>query len=284
MSQTEEVSKPSSETAGAKPRGRQAPVGPSGNPDGQEAAATTMRSLERAIDVLEVLEVAGTPLRLSDIARRAGLHVATTQRILNVLERRGRVEHDAAGYRTGAAMLFGAHAYLRTNTLANAAQPVLQELATATGLTASLFVRTGWSRAVIARVEGRRPLRYELPLGERLPLHIGAGKVLAADMPAEEVERMLDEAGPIVTAGGEHRSREAILAELAQIREQGFGVAFSERVPGMASISAPVLRPDGSYAGAVQLAAPAEDLGEDRITPLSIEIRQAAAAISRRIS
>ena len=38
---------------------------------------------------------------------------------------------------TGVAMLFGAHAYLRTNTLANSARPVLQELASATGLTAS---------------------------------------------------------------------------------------------------------------------------------------------------
>jgi IclR family acetate operon transcriptional repressor len=103
-------------------------------------------------------------------------------------------------------------------------------------------------------------------------------------MPPEEVERMLDEVGPVVTAAGEHRSREAVLAELARIRQQGYGVAFSERVVGMASIAAPVVRSDGSYAGAVQLAAPAEDLGEERIAPLSIEIRQAAAAISRRIS
>jgi AraC-like DNA-binding protein len=85
VSQTDAVPKPSSETAGSKQRARQTPVGASRNPDGQEAAATPMRSLERAIDVLEVLEVAGTPLRLSDIARRAGLHVATTQRILTVL-------------------------------------------------------------------------------------------------------------------------------------------------------------------------------------------------------
>lgn len=243
-----------------------------------------MRSLERAIDVLEVLEAVGTPLRLSDIARRAGLHVATTQRILTVLERRGRVEHDGAGYRTGVAMLFGAHAYLKTNTLANSARPVLQELATATGLTASLFVRSGWSRAVIARVEGRHPLRYELPIGERLPLHVGAGKVLAADMDVEEVRRMLDEAAPIVTAAGEPRSSETVLAELAYIRQQGYGVAFSERIPGMASIAAPVVRPDSTCAGAVQLAGLAEDLTKERIASLSIEIRQAAAAIARRIS
>jgi DNA-binding IclR family transcriptional regulator len=249
-----------------------------------DVGTTTMRSLERAIDVLEVLENARTPLRLSEIARRAGLHVATTQRILAVLERRGRVEHDDLTYRTGVAMLFGAHSYLFTNALAQSARPVLQELASGTGLTASVFVRTGWSRAVIARVEGSRPLRYELPIGERLPLHLGAGKVLAADMSRDEIRQLLDETGPIVTADGRRVTRKAFMAEIARIRQQGFGVAQSERVPGMASVAAPVLRPDGSYAGAVQISALAEDLREAELDTLTVEVRRAAAAISQRLS
>jgi IclR family acetate operon transcriptional repressor len=249
-----------------------------------EAVAATMRSLERAIDVLEVLENARTPLRLSEIARRAGLHVATTQRILTVLERRGRVEHDDLTYRTGVAMLFGAHSYLSTSTLAQSAYPVLQELASGTGLTASLFIRTGWSRAVIARVEGKRPLRYELPIGERLPLHLGAGKVLAADMSRDELRQLLDQIGPIVTADGRRVSRKAFLADIAKIRQQGLGVAFSERVFGMASVAAPVVRPDGRYAGAAQISALAEDMPEEELESLTVEVRRAAAAISQRLS
>jgi len=139
---------------------------------------TSMRSLERAIDVLEVLDGSRHALRLSEIARRAGLPVATTQRILGVLEARGRVERDAGGYRPGVGLIFGAHAYLTSSPLIMAARPVLQDLAAETGLTASLFRRVGWSRVVLARIDGTRPLRYELPVGERLPLHIGAGKAI----------------------------------------------------------------------------------------------------------
>src|SRR3712207_9454037 len=69
--------------------------------------STSMRSLERAIDVLEVLDGSRHALRLSEIARRAGLPVATTQRILGVLESRGRVERAAGGYRPGVGLLFG---------------------------------------------------------------------------------------------------------------------------------------------------------------------------------
>ncbi|WP_343941876.1 IclR family transcriptional regulator [Pseudonocardia zijingensis] len=242
-----------------------------------------MRSLERAIDVLEVLENARAPLRLSEIARRAGLHVATTQRILAVLERRERVEHDGMTYRTGVAMLFGAHSYLATSALAQSAHPVLQELASSTGLTTSIFVRTGWSRAVIARVEGTRPLRYELPIGERLPLQLGAGKVLTADMARDEIKQLLDQTGPIVAADGRRITRKAFMAELAKIRQQGFGVAYSERVLGMASVAAPVLRSDGHYAAAVQVSALAEDLKSQELELLSVEVRRAAAAVSQRL-
>jgi DNA-binding IclR family transcriptional regulator len=68
---------------------------------------------------------------------------------------------------------------------------------------------------------------------------VRGGEVLAADTPSEELERLLDEAGPTVTAAGEHRSREPFRAEPAQLREQGHGVASRERVPGTASIAAP---------------------------------------------
>ena len=44
-----------------------------------------MRSLDRAFDVLGVLQDAKQPLRLSEVARHASLHVATVQRILGVL-------------------------------------------------------------------------------------------------------------------------------------------------------------------------------------------------------
>ncbi|MGB3414802.1 MAG: helix-turn-helix domain-containing protein, partial [Microbacteriaceae bacterium] len=70
-----------------------------------------MRSLDRAIEVLEVLENAEVRLRLSEISKRCNLHIATTQRILNALERRGRVDVNNGGYAIGLAAVVGAHSY-----------------------------------------------------------------------------------------------------------------------------------------------------------------------------
>lgn len=245
--------------------------------------ASTMRSLERAIDLLEILETSRSPLRLSEVARRAGLHIATTGRILAVLERRGMVERDESGYQVGVSMLFGAHAYVMSNRMVTAARPVLQELATTTGLTSSLFIRAGWSRVVVCRVGGVRPLRYELPIGERLPLHLGAGRVLAAGMPRDELTELLQGRTPIVTAGGRRITGKQYRAELDEARQRGYGVSRDERVVGMTSVAAPVVDREGTYVAVVQLSARSEDLPEERVEPMSIEVRQAAAAISRHL-
>jgi IclR family acetate operon transcriptional repressor len=241
-----------------------------------------MRSLERAIDVLEVLDGSRHALRLSEIARRAGLPVATTQRILGVLEARGRVERDAGGYRPGVGLIFGAHAYLTSSPLIMAARPVLQDLAAETGLTASLFRRVGWARVVLARVEGRRTLRYELPVGERLPLHLGAGKAIAAWLTPEEIEEFLAGHDDLTGPAGAPLDHDQFRADLKRIHDRGFSHAFGERVPGMASVAAPVIDPDGVVDAAVQVAGHHEDIPEERIERLGVEVQRAAFAIARR--
>ena len=248
---------------------------------GGSTPATSMRSLERAIDVLEVLDGSRHALRLSDIARRAGLPVATTQRILGVLENRGRVERDGNGYRPGVGLIFGAHAYLTSSPLITAARPVLQDLAAETGLTASLFRRVGWARVVLARVGGTRPLRYELPVGERLPLHLGAGKAIAAWMTAEEIDEVL-QSDDVVGTDGAPLDHDRFRDDLKRIRDRGFSDARGERVPGMASVAAPVIDADGVAIGAVQVAGHQEDLPLDRVDQLGVEVQRAAFAIARR--
>jgi IclR family acetate operon transcriptional repressor len=241
-----------------------------------------MRSLERAIDVLEVLDESRQALRLSDIARRADLPVATTQRILNVLEARGRVERDSRGYRPGVGLIFGAHAYLNSSPLVLAAQPALHDLAAETGLTASLFKRVGWHRVALARVEGAHPLRYEIPIGERLPLHLGAGKVLCAAMPAEEQQALLAEVAELTRVDGTIRTRSDFEAELIEIRRRGYSYAKGERVPGMVSVAAPVQPAEGPATAAIQVAGTDQEIPDERIDTLGNEVQRAAYAIARR--
>jgi IclR family transcriptional regulator, acetate operon repressor len=245
---------------------------------------TNMRSLERALDVLGVLQMAKQPMRLSEIARAAGLHVATTQRILNVLLDRGFAARAAEAYTAGPAALSVAHAFLVTNPLSVLAQQTLQQLAAKTSCTASLYARVEHTRVVIARVESGAPLDYVLPVGERLPLHLGgAGKTFLAELPPEEVDAILDEVGTITLANGAVLSRADINKQLDKIRRDGYAVAVSERLHGIASIVAPVRTVDGALVAVLGVTGPAERMTEQQVAEIVPEVRRAATTLGSRL-
>lgn len=227
------------------------------------------------------LEQGGQPQRMIDLARTTGLHKATTQRLLGVLERRGLVEREGGRYRVGLAAVPLANAFFLQNDITKAALPVLQELAVSTEETVTMYVRLGFSRVVVQRIEGRHPLRFVLPIGHRLPLHIGSGKVLAALMPPEELRQMLDQVGEIRRVTGEAWPLEAYLSELELVRKQGFCVSINERTLGAASVAAPILRADGTAMAAIDVVGPPESVTTDRIPALSVEVRRAAQMISQ---
>lgn len=251
--------------------------------EGAAQERSTMRSVERAFDVVDLLSDSGRPLRLAEVARGTGLHIATAQRILKVLERRNYVAQDSAGYSVGAAALAAAHSFLVGNHLVLTATPVLQELAGALGLTASLSVRVGSSRLLVARVEGSSPLRYQLPVGGRLPLHLGAGKLFLAYMDAPGRNEILGDMEKVETAAGSAVPRPEYLSLLDEIAAQGYAVSRNERVMGAVSVSAPVRSRDGDLLAAVQVSGREEDLSEDRLAEATREVVNAGASIAARL-
>ncbi|MEU4893340.1 IclR family transcriptional regulator [Streptomyces sp. NPDC044780] len=243
--------------------------------------SSAMRSLDRAFDVLGVLEDTRQPLRLSEVARRAELHVATAQRILNVLIERGYAAKEETGYVAGPAAVATAHAFLVNNRLSQVALPVLQELAATTSLTASLYVRVGHFRVLIARVQGRNPLRYQLPIGEKLPLYLGAGKALAAWLPDAELHSLIEQSAPFTRVSGEHVTAEDLAADLDQVRKAGYALSLSERAVNVTAVSAPIRHAE-DVLGALSIAGPSSELTETDHTRLIGEVCRAADAIAAR--
>ncbi|GAB3561599.1 IclR family transcriptional regulator [Arthrobacter alkaliphilus] len=243
---------------------------------------STMRSVERAFDVLDFLSDSGRPLRLAEIARGTGLHIATAQRILRVLEKRNYLAQDSAGYSVGAAALASAHSFLVGNQLVLTARPVLQELAAALGMTASLSVRLGAARVLVARVEGSSPLRYQLPVGGRLPLQLGAGKVFLAYMDPSGRDEILGAADKVETASGPAIPIAEYMSALDEIAANGYAISRNERVVGAVSVSAPVRSREGGILGVVQVSGRDEDLSADRLPEAIREVLNASASIAAR--
>lgn len=245
------------------------------------AGSGSVRSLERALDLMEALERLRAPAGVRALEELTRIPKATAQRLLNVLERRGYAQKDRGRYALAVGTVRLARGFLAGDSLASVAMPVLQELTALSGETSSLYVRHGFDRVLMQRVESPHPLRHHTPIGERLPLHIGAsGHILCAGMPDDELHRYLETLGPIRLASGQPLSKKDFLARVAQVRLRGYAVGVDERFSGVSSVAAPILRGRKDVIAAINVVGPSSRLPADKLGQLALEVCRAAQKIS----
>jgi DNA-binding IclR family transcriptional regulator len=222
--------------------------------------------LDRSVSLLELLADGPRSLRwLSDASR---LPRPTAHRLLVALEAHGLVARDADGqFRLGPRLTELAMRADPSFDLAAVSGPVLTRLHDETQESVQLYVRSGDKRLCIAARDSGTGLRDSVPVGALLPLAAGSGgKVLLA-----------------WAADAAHF--DAVPAsELAAIRERGWAASVAEREPGVASVSAPVLRADGTIAAALCVSGPVSRLGAAPGRRLSGPVVRAAADLAAAVT
>jgi DNA-binding IclR family transcriptional regulator len=193
-------------------------------------SAPQSQTLDRGIRVLEHLAAVGAPQPIADVAAALGLHRSVTYRLLRTLEDHQLVERDALGhYWLGLGMVALARG-VRTGLQA-AALPRLDALVAELGMTAFLVVRSGDDAVTVASVEPQQSTAHVVYRpGTRHPVDRGAPG-LAVLM----TERPTDGDRP----------------ELREAREVGWATSHGEVIPGLRSVAAPVIGPDGGACAAI---------------------------------
>jgi DNA-binding IclR family transcriptional regulator len=164
---------------------------------------------------------------------------------------------------------------------------VLDRLHSVTGESVQLYARSGDHRLCIAARDAGTGLRDSVPVGALLPLEAGSGgKVLLAWSPGGAGGA--GGAGEANGAGGADGTDSAAgaaasRAELAAIRSRGWAASVAEREPGVASVSAPVLR-DGVLLAALCVSGPVSRLGQAPGRKLSAAVVEAAAELTRQLT
>ena len=194
------------------------------------APAPQSQTLDRGLRILEHLAAAGSPRPAMEIAGEVGLHRSITYRLLRTLEDRGFVERDDAG-RFGLGLAVSVLARGVRTSLQVAATARLTPLVERFGCTGFLVVRAGEDAVTLTSVEPRDvPSHVTRRPGTRHPVGRGAPglALLMPDPPAD------DDRPELVTA-----------------RATGWAVSEGEVIPGVRSVSAPVVGPDGTARAAV---------------------------------
>ena len=111
----------------------------------------------------------------------------------------------------------------------------------------------------------------------------GLGKVLLAGLASADLERRLGGARLARLTPTTITTRRALLAELRQVRNQGYAVDHEECSAGVRAVAAPVCDRSGSVVAAVSVAGPTHRLTDARVKALAPAVRAAAAEISGRL-
>lgn len=208
----------------------------------------TIRSVAKAMELLQFLSDAGEAMSLTAISERAGLPKSTVFGLLTTMRDYDVITQHADGkYALGLRLFeYGCRASAFWN-ISSLARPYLEHLAEATG--ASAMLSTYENRHIVAldQAEGRDSLRIVSAPGARLPLHCTSqGKIVLACMSESEAATLLARVPLTPYTPHTETDANALLASLPACRKAGFAVENGEYKIGLRSISAPVFTGGGA--------------------------------------
>ena len=229
-----------------------------------------------------VLPVVRPRTLLTDLAHQTGLNVSTAFRLAKTLCAESLLTYDqrTERYRIGPLLIALGAGAMRSAGL-DAALPVIQDLANATGTTAAISVREGRMSVSIVSASSIHGLRVVENLGTRLPLHLtAAGKALLAfgsEPIPEAVKGMGRLEKPTKTALG---TAALLRKDLEQALVRGFTVCDEERDVGVRAVGAPILDADSVARAAVGIQGPVVRIPTKQIPDLGNRLQAAAKECS----
>ena len=192
-------------------------------PDQAERAEPTdlIRSVSRALRVLEEVSRSERPLPVKVTARRSGLGLSTAYHLVRTLCFEGYLVRAKNGdYLVGTGVAERFHDLMGSLGRPPRAQAVLQHLAATTGHTAYLARLRGGRMIITFVAEGpRSPYLEDLQAGLEVATHATAlGKALLGALPAGERRRCLAENGLRPFTSSTPTDADALDAELRGLR------------------------------------------------------------------
>lgn len=221
-------------------------------------ARSGSQSLERGLDILEMIEAENGDIGVRELARRLELSPTIVQRLVSSLAVRGYIEKntETSRYRLGhRSMILGASGERGVDYLVTARRE-LDRLAQEHHLNGFVSVlRSG--RAIYLLAVQADGLAIRVAVGSEMALHsTAAGKVLLASLDDGEARKLLGHRKLLAITPHTVTDAAAVIASLAKVRRQGYATVVEENIPGVLSVGAPITDRTGAIVAALSVAFP----------------------------
>lgn len=238
-----------------------------------------IRSLQRAIDVLQCFTLEERELTLTEISKKVNLAKSTVIRLLNTLEMNNFVERVDASYKykLGKQLYFIGNIVGQSIEIRSVAKITMERLRDQTKETVNLYVLDKESRVCVQQFESLQSIRHIVRIGEKLPLTIGAaGKVLLAYQSNEVIDKVINSEGP-------KKSKVDLMNELKLIVDKCFAQSIDEREVGSSAIATPIFDVNGIVVAALSVSGPTTRFTKDVIKELRNYLIDGAVEISSNL-
>ncbi len=248
---------------------------------------TSVKSADRALDLLELLAQHRDGLTLANVCGHTGWPKSSALALLRTLARRHYVVlgADGASYQLGPRVASLGSAYLDRISLAEEGLDVVRRVSRAVDETVHLAVLRGKDVLYIAKAEGGGQMRMVSAVGRMIPAHgTGIGKVLLASLPEATLTELFPPGDPLPRLTARTvTDRDQFLRELALVRERGYATDNGESTVGLRCIAAPVRDVHGQVVAAMSVSVPEPRFTDDRIPTLHAALLDGARELSLRL-
>lgn len=254
------------------------PAGGTPHALGAQPEGQGVRSVAKAARILRAFGPGCRVLTVREIAESTGLPRSTCHAICTTLVAEDLLELlPIRGYQLGPGLVGMGGQVIERLGLVEAATPSMQALARITNGEIHLGqLALSWI-VYLTRIEPECRVHIQNRLGLRVPVdRTGCGKAALSQMDPDRADELLAKSG---VRGGE---LDMLHDELAAARRRGFAISGSFQ-PGVTSVAAALIAPDGTVVGGLSIAHRRESLDARRVAALGAAIRAAAAATSERL-
>ena len=225
-------------------------------------------TFRKGLLVLQAFDGTTRLMSLSEIARKTGLNVAVTRRLVRTLLQSGILRETGQRFEMTVGVMRLARGFLDGHRIAQVIQPILRRSAEKIGENLSFALRDGTDATYIAHayLPGQFTLNM-ISVGTHVPLdRTASGHAILAHMEPRDWPDGCD--------------RAALAPSLDRTRARGFSFVDSGLISGVGSIAVPVFSQAHGIEGAVSILFPSGRYEADGIPPALLnEMRQCAVDI-----
>lgn len=244
-----------------------------------------VQSVERSLDIIEVLATEPEGLGVSRLAEVTGLHKSTVHRLLATLLERGYVAKQQDGsYRLGLKLIEAASCFLNGLELQTEARPYISQITRELGLTAHLGILEGDKVVYIEKMDVIANIKMYNQIGLRVPAYCSSlGKCLLCRYSREELDVIMKDSSFEKFTDNTITSMDRFHKEMIKVREEGWAIDNEESEYNHRCIGAPIYDYRGDIIAAISASGNNVAVPEDKIAYIAGYIKDVAMSISKEM-